>query len=71
MIDKLKEINVIFKQKGLPPVDIGIGINTGYAVVGNMGADMRFDYTAIDDTVNLASRLEGAEQVLRHSYNPE
>ncbi|HBR22599.1 MAG TPA: hypothetical protein DD713_08580 [Nitrospiraceae bacterium] len=59
MIDKLKEVNSSFKQKGLPPVDIGIGVNTGYAVVGNMGADMRFDYTAIGDTVNLASRLEG------------
>jgi len=59
MIDGLKEINMSFKDKGLPPVDIGIGVNTGYAVVGNMGADMRFDYTAIGDTVNLASRLEG------------
>lgn len=40
-------------------IDVGVGLNTGPCVVGNMGSDTRFDYTALGDTVNLASRLEG------------
>ena len=48
-------------QKTLPePVAIGIGVNSGEAVIGNMGSDTRFDYSAIGDAVNIAARLESA-----------
>lgn len=59
MLEELKTLNESFKSRGMHTIDIGVGINTGPAVVGNMGADIRFDYTAIGDSVNLASRLEG------------
>lgn len=63
MMVKLAELNRSFVERGIQTIDIGIGINTGDAVVGNMGAAMRFDYTAIGDNVNLASRLEGLNKM--------
>ena len=56
---RLKELNVIFAQRGDPEVRIGIGIYTGPAMAGNLGSPRRLNYTVIGDTVNVASRLEG------------
>jgi adenylate cyclase len=57
-------LNVQLVAEGLPRIHIGIGINTGQALVGNMGSDQRFDYSVIGDPVNLASRLESSSKTL-------
>lgn len=59
MLDSLKEFNAEIVNEGAPAFGMGIGLNTGVVVVGNMGSDQRFDYTCLGDSVNLASRLEG------------
>jgi len=57
--DRLSES---FQKQGRPPIKTRIGLNTGRAVVGNIGSKRRFNYTIIGDEVNLASRLEGANK---------
>jgi adenylate cyclase len=59
MLDKLEEFNQEVAKEGVPPFGMGVGINTGFVIVGNMGSSQRFDYTCLGDSVNLASRLEG------------
>ena len=64
MQEELLKLNMHLVSEGLPKINIGIGINTGIALVGNMGSQQRFDYSVIGDAVNLASRLESSSKTL-------
>jgi adenylate cyclase len=65
MLERIDELNKVREQEAEDgghvyiPLNVGIGLNTGTCVVGNMGSDLRFDYSVLGDSVNLASRLEG------------
>jgi adenylate cyclase len=65
MLDCIAELNQLREQEAklgghvYIPINVGIGLNTGLGVVGNMGSDLKFNYSVLGDSVNLASRLEG------------
>ena len=67
-LDMLEQIDSLNKEREVEaqngghryiPINVGVGLNTGLCVVGNMGSNLRFDYSVLGDSVNLASRLEG------------
>ena len=66
MMEVLDELKVKWRAEGKPEMDIGIGLNTGHVVAGNMGhPDFKMDYTVIGDDVNLAARMESANKEMR------
>jgi adenylate cyclase len=58
-LNKVREVEAQESGTSFIPINVGVGLNTGTCVVGNMGSTLRFDYSVLGDTVNLASRLEG------------
>jgi adenylate cyclase len=61
-LDYLKVLQARWVERKVPVIDIGIGLNSGPAVVGNMGSSHRMEYTCMGDTINLGSRLEGSNK---------
>ena len=65
MMRALRHLNKTWDQENKPTLEIGIGINSGDMIVGNMGSNARMDYTLMGDNVNLGSRLEGTTKFYR------
>jgi len=59
LVDTVQRLNTEHRARGLPEIDVGIGLNTGSMCVGDMGSDIRRSYTVVGDAVNLGARLEG------------
>ena len=68
MLEKVNELQQKWLSEGKPKIEIGVGINTGEAFVGNIGSEKRMEYTVIGDMVNLASRIESYNKTYKTNF---